>query len=869
MAEETVIIDIEVSSNEAVQNIINAKKALADLRNERDNAIKSEGEYSESVQRLDAQIKAQNDTIRANQKVLVDNVKQQKLADGSLNELRAKLRNATKAYDELSRAEREGAKGEEMLQHIKEITEEVKTAEAESGRFQRNVGNYPQVFSLAGGTMGKFAQMAANVTAGSRTMGEGFKAVGTAAQGFGKQLLALMANPIIALIAGISAVVMGLVNAFKKNDEASTALQSGLSALKPIMDAIKAVFAALATVIGKVVEVMGAAVRAVLSIIPAYKQAADAELDLVKATDRLEEVERQYTVDHAKRDAQISELNNKSTQTERYSFKEREKFLTTAIELEREDLKARVTISKEKLRLAELDAKMNSDTSDETLNKIAQLKAEVYAAEKEFNDGTRRMETRLNTFRKEERTRRENAAKDAAAAAKERANKELAEQRKLQDMTLQMMQEGESKEKELAKVAAQRSVEDMKKRLAEEKNLTAAARKAINEQIILTEANLQKTLEEIEKKYSRERLEKDAAVLSEFWQAKIESAVKGSQEERDARIGALNEAIRQEKETLAQRLQDGEVSGEQYETMLAAVSKRGKDALKAIDKEYADKAAEEIALEWQNRINATAEGSEKRAELEIEMRREQLENLHQMEEESDQEFKARQLEAQKNYTAAVQRLNEMEQQATESKVNAIASMTGSLSSFLEAAAGDNKELANVAKVVALGEVMINQGLAIAKGVSAAMSVPFPANLAAIATVVSSILTVMTTALNTINSAKFATGGVIHGEGTGTSDSIIARVSNGESVINARSTAKYYDLLSAINQDGGGVAFSGAIRRHFATGGVVNTDAISDSMRSEQMASAMRSAMEDVHPVVSVREITKVSQRVQAKERLAR
>jgi hypothetical protein len=52
---------------------------------------------------------------------------------------------------------------------------------------------------------------------------------------------------------------------------------------------------------------------------------------------------------------------------------------------------------------------------------------------------------------------------------------------------------------------------------------------------------------------------------------------------------------------------------------------------------------------------------------------------------------------------------------------------------------------------------------------------------------------------------YATGGLVNGPGTGTSDSINARLSNGESVINAKSTSMFAPMLSAINQAGGGVA----------------------------------------------------------------
>ena len=58
---------------------------------------------------------------------------------------------------------------------------------------------------------------------------------------------------------------------------------------------------------------------------------------------------------------------------------------------------------------------------------------------------------------------------------------------------------------------------------------------------------------------------------------------------------------------------------------------------------------------------------------------------------------------------------------------------------------------------------------------------------------------------------FAEGGHVSGPGTGTSDSIVARLSDGEFVVNARATARHRDLLEAIN--------TGRMPA-FATGGLV-------------------------------------------------
>ena len=55
--------------------------------------------------------------------------------------------------------------------------------------------------------------------------------------------------------------------------------------------------------------------------------------------------------------------------------------------------------------------------------------------------------------------------------------------------------------------------------------------------------------------------------------------------------------------------------------------------------------------------------------------------------------------------------------------------------------------------------------------------------------------------------KFARGGMVSGFGTGTSNSVSAKLSKGETVINAKSTRMFKPLLSAMNEAGGGVGFA--------------------------------------------------------------
>ena len=82
--------------------------------------------------------------------------------------------------------------------------------------------------------------------------------------------------------------------------------------------------------------------------------------------------------------------------------------------------------------------------------------------------------------------------------------------------------------------------------------------------------------------------------------------------------------------------------------------------------------------------------------------------------------------------------------------------------------------------------------------------------------------------------KAATGGYISGSGTGTSDSIPAMLSNGEYVINAKSTEQFMPLLNAINTgkfkgfSSGGVVMKsrGASANGLPSSGIMNSMAVS-------------------------------------------
>lgn len=188
---------------------------------------------------------------------------------------------------------------------------------------------------------------------------------------------------------------------------------------------------------------------------------------------------------------------------------------------------------------------------------------------------------------------------------------------------------------------------------------------------------------------------------------------------------------------------------------------------------------------------------------------------------------------------------EARRQMQKTTATAISAALGDISSAISDLGEENSALTKLSKVLAIAQIAIDTGVATAEGIKNAMAVPFPANIAAIATTIAAVVSGMASAIVSVKSAKFASGGLVTGPGTATSDSIPARLSNGESVINARSTSMFAPILSALNEAGGGKAFNGA-------GGSAGFD---------YMASAVAAGMASADIYVSVEEIDRVGTRM--------
>ncbi len=505
-----VVIDLKLLPNDTVRTIQDLQTKIANLKQVMAGMRAQGMENTQTYIKLESVMKDMQNTLRANQKVLVAEIQQQKQNGDSINALRGQLKSLRAAYEDLTAAERNSAKGNEMLDKIQNVTTELKKAEEAQMDWSRSVGNYKS--ALEGLPFGK-------VIAGFNTLSQGTGKLSVAIKNgalmvktLGKEFLALLANPIVAGIAAITAVVMKLTNSIKKNDEAMTALQSLMASLQPVLNIIEKGFQAIVGVITKAINGISNFIQKVMQLVPGLREYSKANEDVVRSADALEDKEREYTLNNAKRQKEISELRNKAVQSDKYSANERKKFLQQAMDLEKEDLGEKRDIAAERYRIAKEEALLSigvtemtkeawANLSDETKNHLTDLEAAMVLAEKEYNDGTRRMQSQISSL-----------SNAGASTRKERLKNEREALKELENTLIQSIKNLYDKETATVTASYTQQINALKEKLNTEKNLTKAAKAYINQQIILLESDLQLKLGDI-----RERREK------EQWQKQLEN----------------------------------------------------------------------------------------------------------------------------------------------------------------------------------------------------------------------------------------------------------------------------------------------------------------------------------------------------------
>lgn len=471
------------------------------------------------------------------------------------------------------------------------------------------------------------------------------------------------------------------------------------------------------------------------------------------------------------------------------------------------------------------------------------------------------------------------SGKDSAAEA---AKEEAQLLRKAEDELLKITMESIETRRKKVELSYKRQIEDYQKKLAEDKNLTEKSREAILSII----DSLQKQQEQALAKFDAEEIKKEIEHKEKLNQLKLEAIKEGTDQEFELRRQSLDnqQAIAEQEAILAY---DNEVEKQEA---LKAIRERYDNERTALDEEQAQAKIDRQKQELENEI-AELEYAQSERELRQmegyqmdeqhyqewrqrgleEMDAHQAELLTKQEEaaaaelealiargqlstQTTEEFEAEVIAAKQKSAEAQKNTNDVIIKNEQAKAQAMKAITGGLTQLLDTLGESNSAFAKMSKIITLAQIAIDTGKALSAGIASASSMPFPANLAAIATTVATILANVATAISTVKSAKFATGGKVTGPGTGTSDSIPAMLSNGEFVMTAAATKMFEPLLMTMNNIGRGVPMQ-----------VLNS---SQSInQAEMLTDSFESAAREIKPVVSVVEITEAQDRVEMIENL--
>ena len=448
--------------------------------------------------------------------------------------------------------------------------------------------------------------------------------------------------------------------------------------------------------------------------------------------------------------------------------------------------------------------------------------------------------------------------KEKKISAEEMAKKEAEAIRKAEDLLTDLIEQTAEQRRSALARQYDRQIEDVRRRLDLEKGLTVNARKALTAQIVLLEKTKEKKLAEFDSLTKEENIKREQVYIQNM----LAAVKKGSDEEYRFKLQSINAAYQLEYEAAQRQVMSEEDKNKLLMSITEKFYKEQEDAYKEHQKNIQEKQKKAIEDRYKEKILQAQTSNPDNSELDVlrlfvDEKKEILDNAQQQEEESTMQFNIRKLQMQKDYLDAKKDLNNAEVKADSEKWEAISNMATAASGLLEELGENNKTLARASKVLALGEIAIHTGVAVAAGIKQAqMAGPFPANLAAIASTVAAIMAGITSAIKTVKSAKFAKGGYVSGAGTETSDSIPAHLSNGESVLTASATRMFAPALSAFNQIGGGVP-------------IVNSQSASQQIGEEFLARAVARGMAMApRPVVSVEEINRTNNRVETIERLS-
>lgn len=372
--------------------------------------------------------------------------------------------------------------GQKLEAETRDIYDRMSELQKATGKYTLEVGNYEKAVGQLMGTQNRYIQglqTLNSIFAGG--LMNGIKGVGTALAGVGKQMLALMMNPIVAAIAAIAAAFMALSKGISTSEENTRTLARIMAPFERILTEVVDVLQTMAGWLLKGVEGLSNMAMAAsrfaerLPIVGKYlkqvNDALDENVRLTREKQELENAERKFQVSNAKMAANIAKFRADAEKTN--DPKRRAQLLKMAQSIEEKAMY-------DELKLAEKDFEIKkalaaqAGNDKKTNDELAQSEANLYRVREQFYQRQIRLNSKLR--RAEEQ---QNKKTGGSTGGEDMDAKRLAAVRQYEDARVEAMDEGFTKERFKILLNYDRQEEDLRAKMKKEVSLRDVYQKQI------------------------------------------------------------------------------------------------------------------------------------------------------------------------------------------------------------------------------------------------------------------------------------------------------------------------------------------------------------------------------------------------------
>ncbi len=592
----------------------------------------------------------------------------------------ADLKQAWRATtDEMERA----ALGE----RINSVNDQLKSMDASVGNYQRNVGNYIGAMD--------------HLTASFGSMGKGAQSVIAPIKGVTTGLKTLSATPAIAMLGLLANVLQKVIEGLKSSEENTNAMTQAMSPFAAIGDTVTKVLQGLGGVLAKVVQGFGKLTSAIFGTNEATKE----RLRLAKEEAALQQKERENIIENAEAEREVARLRAEAADKTKHSASERIALLEQAGEQER--LIAERSVQAAKMRYEIIKSRNALTQSNaEDLKEEAEAYAAVVNAETSYYNKVRE----INAGITEARNAEANAARAAAKAAEEAAAAKIAAEKQriakaLADEVQAATNRAEAyRHGSVEYLAAMRDVaaleyDQMKRQMDEtdaewQARRLAAARKLAEAQQSTTDALIEE---------GRLALENEMNALATGSMDQLSKAVELAKYNLDNIHQAIDES---DDAFLARRLEAQQAYREALQAQNEAELEEGRQ-------------------QYEQRLATLEENSLAYLDAEVALKKYELDTLHQLEGESEEAFRTRQLQAEKEYYNAKKAQVQSWMQTLSGMASGVSSILGSIADAMEDNTEMTEEEAKKAKNLRVASATIDmlQGAVTAYSSAQSLGVP--------------------------------------------------------------------------------------------------------------------------------------------------